>query len=230
VDRRVWVRVRPQVARAVANARHVLLDFDGVCFAMPELCRPRAVLDAMRPQPRRRIGIPAYSVAHVLGHLAVHQPELADAAESVASIAELDAAITAPMTRGLPEVLGACADGGRRVWVVGEFDEDAMRAGLRAHGVGHRVAVVAGRQGLDAETFGTVDVAARAARLLGVDPALCLLVSGQWGVLRAARESGMALLGVVCGHDNRKWLSDGVPVVSNLERLAHALSAGGEHG
>jgi beta-phosphoglucomutase-like phosphatase (HAD superfamily) len=230
VDRRVWVRVRPQVARAVGGARHVLLDFDGVCFAMPDLCRPSALLDALEPRLRHRIGIPSYSVAYVLHHLAVHQPDLVDAAESVASIMELDAAISAPMTRGLPEMLAACAAGGRRVWVVGEFDEAAMRAGLRAHGVEHLVAEVAGRLGMDPETYGTVGVAGRAARLLGVDPARCLLVSGRTGVLRAARESGMALLGVVCGHDERKWLSTYAPVVSNLERLGQALSAGDEHG
>ncbi|WP_433797223.1 hypothetical protein [Actinoplanes sp. CA-252034] len=165
----------------------------------------------------------------MLSHLFWHEPDIVGVAESAASIAELDAALTARMTRGLPELLDRCADAGRRVWVVGRFEENAMRAGLRAHGLDGRIAVVAGRLGLDGDTFGEVSVASRTARLLDVDPAHCLLVSGRCDVLHVARHSGMALLGVPCGHDIRKWLSGYAPVVSNLRRLGEALSARNEH-
>ncbi|GIE85897.1 hypothetical protein [Actinoplanes regularis] len=219
------VRVRPHVARAVAQARHVLLDFDGVCFAMPEMGRPWELLNGLKLRTSR-LAVPTYTVPHVLAYLSAHEPELAPAVEAARSAVEWEAVLTARMATGLAELLTGSTATGRRMWVVGEYSEDAMRAGLRAHGVEQPATVVAGRQGLEYDTLGTVSVATRAVRLLGVDPSECLLVSGQTDVLRHAEDSGMALLGVVSGHDTRKWLADAAPVVSNLTRLRQALHDG----
>ncbi|BEL05189.1 hypothetical protein Q0Z83_033800 [Actinoplanes sichuanensis] len=220
-------RVRPHVARAVAGVRHVLLDYDGLCFVMPDGAGPWEVFRALPQTPWAHF---SRSMPYMLWRLATHEPELAAAAEPIASAVELDGALTARMTRGLPEVLATGAAAGRRMWVVGGISETAMRAGLRAHGLESRVAEIAGRHGLDGDTLGVVNVAVRAARVLGVDPARCLLVSGRGEVLRAAGQSGFAVLGVPCGHDTRKWLGDYAPVVTNLERLGQALTARGGPG
>ncbi|MEU4164186.1 hypothetical protein [Actinoplanes sp. NPDC026670] len=221
------IRVRPHVARAVANAQHVLLDFDGVCFSMPDRRPPWEVLYALPRRPADFYRIPTYGVPYLLGHLAAHEPDLAEAAEPIASALELDAARTARMARGLPALLDTCAARRLGAWVVGDLAETAMRAGLRAHGLERRVVEIAGRQGLDGDTLGVVNVSLRAARLLNVEPARCLLVSGRSSVLRAATSSGLAVLGVPSGHDIRKWLSHDAPVVTNLERLGQALTARG---
>ncbi len=211
-------RVRPPVAHALARARHVLLDLDGPCFALPRTASPRSLLDGLRPLPAYW-SIPAYSNPHVLAYLTHHEPDLAPAAEAAASAREWESILTARPAAGLADLLAAPT--GRRMWVVGEHSEDAMRAGLRAHGLD--VAVVAGRQGLDPGTFGLLPAAARAIRLLGVDPAECVLVSGRVDQLYHAKDAGMTLLGVVSGHDTRKWLADPAPVLSNLTRLRQAL-------
>lgn len=214
------VRVRPHVAKAVARARHVLLDFDGVCFTMPKPGPPKVILDGLEYRASYW-AIPSWSLTHVVAYLANNEPEIAATAEAAATAIEARDMRNARVVDGLPELLTTIAASGRRAWVIGDYDETLMRSTLRAHGVEQDVAVVAGRRGPEPGTIGALG----AASLVGADPAGCLLVTGYAGTLHHAENSGMALLGVVSGHDNRKYLAQVAPVVSNLTRLRQALAA-----
>jgi beta-phosphoglucomutase-like phosphatase (HAD superfamily) len=88
------------------------------------------------------------------------------------------------------------------------------------------VSAVAARQGLDLSAVDAGCTAERAAELLGVPLASCLVVSGSFGRLRAAQRAGAIGLGCECGRDRRKHLADAqTPVVSNVAALIQALLA-----
>ncbi|WP_157545245.1 HAD family hydrolase [Hamadaea tsunoensis] len=225
-------RVRPHVGRAVNRARRVLLDFDGVMFNVRDSLghdrREQAVAALLANRDYRPRPVPItfawFGVHQTLAFLAEREPDHAIEAEVVISTLELDAALTACPAPGLQQLLAACTASGRDVAVISDLSESAVLATLQAHGMSGRIAAVAARQGLDLSACDASRTAERAAGLLGVGVANCLVVSGKAGVLTAAHRIGANGLGCECGRDRRKHLAQTkAPVVSGLVTLTQAL-------
>lgn len=231
---RTGSRVRAHVARAVGRAQHVLLDFDGVMFdvraAMGPEAREQAITGLLMSREHRPRPVPVtlsfFGVYQTLEYLAKREPDHAVEAEALMSGLEVDAALTAKPTRGLDQLLAVRAAAGRKVAVISDLSEDAVLATLRAHRLDKYVAVVAARQGLDLPGIDAGRTAQRAADLLGVPVASCLVVSGSFVRLYRAQRAGAICLGCECGRDSRKRMaSDETPVVPNLATLTQALLA-----
>lgn len=226
------VRVRPHVARAVERARHVILDFDGVMFnvsgALGRKAREEVAVACLagleyRPRPVP-ISFAFFGVHQTMAYLAEREPDHAVEVEAAVSALERDAALTAPLTPGLHQLLAACAATGRTVAVIGDLSESAVLAALEAHGIDRHIAGLAARQGLDLPAVETARAVERAVALLDADVTACLLVSGTYRVLAAARHLGVIGMGCECGLDRRKHLAaPDVPVVSGLLPLCRAL-------
>ncbi len=224
------VRIRPHVARVVAPAEHVLLDFDGIMFDVLAVIggrREQAVADLLAARPYRPRPIPVsfcWGLFPTLEYLAAHEPDHATEAEALVSGVERDAALAAAAVPGLTEVLGACAATGRTVAVISAMCEQAVRAALRAHGLDGQIAAIAGRQGLDLSTVDPARAVTHAASLLDAPAAKCLSVSGYSFRLNAARRVGAAALGCECGRESRRWMAaEDIPVVANMRQLSAAL-------
>ncbi|WP_147252681.1 hypothetical protein [Micromonospora endolithica] len=210
------------------------MDFDGVMFdvqaAMGPEAREKAITGLlMSRQPRSR-PVPVtwsfFGAYQTLEFLARREPDHAVEAEALMSRLEVDAALTVRPARDLDQLLAVCAAAGRKVAVISDLSEDAVLATLRAHTLDRYVAAVAGRQGLDLPGIDAGCTAERAADLLGVPVASCLVVSGSFLRLYRARRTGAIGLGCECGRDSRKHLAfDQTPVVSNLATLTQALLA-----
>jgi beta-phosphoglucomutase-like phosphatase (HAD superfamily) len=227
-------RVRAHIARAVGRARHVMLDFDGVMFdvqaALGPEAREQAVTDLLERREYRPRPLPItfawFGIHQTLAFLAEREPDHAVEAEALISELELDAALTAKPARILDHLLATCAATARKVAVISDLSEYAVSAALRAHTLDTHVSAVAARQGLDLSAVDAGCTAERAADLLGVPLASCLVVSGSVQRLHAAQRAGAIGLGCECGRDSRKRLADAqTPVVSNLATLAQALLA-----
>lgn len=225
-------RVRAHVARAVARADYVLLDFDGLMFDVQAALGPdrreRAVTELLMSREHRPRSIPITfgwgGVHQTLAYLATYEPDHAVEAEAIVSRLELDAALTAQPAVNLGQVLAACSTTRRAVAVISDLSEEAVLAVLKAHGLQSHVNAVAARQGLDLEAAEANRTVERAADLLGVPTTACLAVSGVWTRLYDAKRAGAASLGCVSGRDSRKHLaSPETPVVSNLRALSEAL-------
>ncbi|MFI6761989.1 hypothetical protein ACIBF5_22895 [Micromonospora sp. NPDC050417] len=196
--------------------------------AMGPEARERAVIEllANREHRPRPLTFGWFGIHQALLYLAECEPDHAIEAEALVSDLELDAALTARPARSLDQLFAACAAAERKVAVISDLSEYAVLAALRAHGLEAPVAAVAARQGLDLSAFDAASTAQRAALLLGVPLATCLIVSGQFRRLYATRQAGAVGLGCECGRDPRKHLADDqTPVVSNLATLSHALLA-----
>lgn len=225
-------RVRPHVAHAVAQAQHVLLDFDGVMFdvetALGRWGRENAVREYLdsRPYFPRPIVLGAFGVDHMLGYIAENKPDYADESEKALSRRELDSALTAVPAPGLRQLLAACADSKRKVGVISDLSEDAVAATVRAHSLELHVGTISARRGLDLAVFDTGHAAERAADQLGVPVSSCLFVGGRWARIRAAQEAGAVGLGCECRREPRKYLATPqVPVVPGHATLIQALLA-----
>jgi beta-phosphoglucomutase-like phosphatase (HAD superfamily) len=209
----------------------VLLDFDGVMFdvrgALGQEAREQAITAFLNGRPHRPrslfITFAWVGVHQVLAYLAEHEPDYAVDAEALVSKLELGAALTAAPVSGLDQVLAACASTGRSVAVISGLSELAVLATVQARGGYGRVRAVAARQGLDLSTVEPANTIERAAELLDIPLASCLVVSGQRLRLRAAQHVGAIALGCECRRDPRKHLADYGPVVPNLATLVHAL-------
>ncbi|PZG20748.1 hypothetical protein C1I95_08895 [Micromonospora craterilacus] len=165
-----------------------------------------------------------FGVHQTMAFLAEREPDHAVEAEAVVSALELDAALTARPAPGLQQLLGVCVASGRDVAVISDLSESAVLATLQGQGMNGHVAVVAARQGLDLSACDAARTAERAADLLGVGVANCLVVSGNAGVLFAAHRVGAVGLGCECGRDRRKHLAEtDSPVVSSIATLTRAL-------
>ena len=224
--------VRAHVARAVGRAQLVLLDFDGVMFdvraTMGPEAREQAITGLLMSREHRPRSVPVtfsfFGVHPTLEYLAKHEPDHAVEAEALISGLEVEAALTAKPTRGLDQLLAVRAAAGRKVAVISDLSEDAVWATLRAHMLDRYVAAVAARQGLDLPGVDAGCTAVRAADLLGVPVASCLVVCGSFLRLYQARRAGAIGLGCECGRDSRKHLAaNQTPVVSNLATLTQAL-------
>ena len=143
---------------------------------------------------------------------------------AVVSALELDAALTARPALGLRRLLDACVASGRDVGVISELSESAVLATFQGQGMNGHIAAVAARQGLDLSACDAACTTQRAADLLGVGVTGCLVVSGNAGMLFAARRTGAVGLGYECGRDRRKHLAEtDSPVVSGIATLTRAL-------
>ena len=226
-------RVRAHIARAVGRARHVMLDFDGVMFdvqaAMGPEAREQAVTDLLKRREYRPRPVPItfawFGIHQTLTYLAESEPDHAVEAEALISEMEFDAALTAKPAGSLGHLLATCAATARKVAVINDLSEYAVLAALRAHTLDTHISVVAARRGLDLSTVDAGCTAERAADLLGVPLAACLVVSGSVQRLHAAQRAGAIGLGCECGRDSRKHLADAQTPVSNLATLAQALLA-----
>jgi beta-phosphoglucomutase-like phosphatase (HAD superfamily) len=225
-------RVRPHVAAAAGRAQHVLLDFDGVMFNVQDAlglwAREQAIAELLRNRPHRprpvAVTLGWDGVHPTMAFLAEREPDYAVEAETIVSTLEMDAALTAGPAFGLRELLAACAATGRKVAAVSDMCEPAVLATLRAHGLNGAITAVAGRQGLDLSTIDPARTTERAADLLDAQVNVCLLVSGNSRVLRAARTVDAIGLGCECGRGRRKHLAAAeAPVVSGLPTLTAAL-------
>jgi beta-phosphoglucomutase-like phosphatase (HAD superfamily) len=166
-----------------------------------------------------------YGVHHALAFLSEWEPDHAIEAERRVSRLELDAALTAPATDGLRDLMSACSTAGLLVAVFSDLSEAAALSAVQAHQMSGRIAAVAARQGLDIAAADPRYTLQRAADLLGLEVSRCLAVSGYASVLHMAGEMGAIGLGVKCGRDRRKHLAAaGAPVLTSLNQLSHALT------
>ncbi len=87
-----------------------------------------------------------------------------------------------------------------------------------------QIDAVAARQGLDLSTFDPADTIERAAALVGGAVTGCLVVTGSYRLMHAAKRVGAVGLGCECARDSRKHLADAqAPVVPGLATLTRAL-------
>lgn len=225
------LRVRPHLARTVAESRLVVLDLDGVVLDMePALSsRSQAIAEHLHERPYRprqlMFSIGAQEPFEMLDYLARNEADYAPEAEAVVARLELDAGVTGRLSSHLDVLLNSCRRSGRLVSVSSDVSEVAIEAALAAHGLASMFDSVAGRRQLDLSAFHAGESLRRTASGLGASLETCIFVSGRSQRIAAAREVGARCVGFECRRDSRKHLAlPDVPVVSDLQTLAQAFA------
>lgn len=219
------------MAAVIRRAGCLVLDFDGVVcrvwHATPSPAVDWALVEFLDrvPRPRPLITL-TFSRYRTLRYLLEHEPDRAVEAEALLTSIEFDTASVVPPTAGLDRLLDACELTSRAVAVVSDVSEHVVSRYLQAHRLSDRVAAVVARAGLDLESADVRVSLPSVCNRLDVTSGECVFVSGTRGRLSLARDVSVPGIGCEVGHDRRKHLAEpGTPVVSNLSKLADAITA-----
>jgi phosphoglycolate phosphatase len=198
----------PTVADLIAQARYLLLDFDGpICDTYAGL--PAAIVaDRLRKLiTGQGITMPADILStadplDVFTYSATVSPGLAARVEAEMADQELTAITTAQPTPYVHEVITSCRDSGRQVAVVSNNADRAVHAYLTKHGLADRITAVAARTSSDPTLLKpSPHLIQQAISQLRAQPAACVLVGDSTTDAQAATLAGIP--STPCGRASR---------------------------
>jgi HAD superfamily hydrolase (TIGR01662 family) len=192
----------PAVADLIAQARYLLLDFDG------PICDTYAGLPAATVADRLRKLITGQGITMPTDILGTDDPldvftysatvsaDLAARVEAEMADQELTAITTAQPTPYVHEVITSCRDSGRQVAVVSNNADRAVRAYLTTHGLADRIAVVVARTSSDPALLKpSPHLIEQAIAQLSAEPTACVLIGDSTTDAQAATHAGIPSIG-----------------------------------
>lgn len=226
---------RDRLAALLAEARVLLLDFDGpVCSVFAGLPAATIAKQLRGLLWRHGIALPdhlmeqddPHEILRYTGTLG--RDELTRAVEDALTAAEITAARLARPTPYAREVIVAAHETGRSVAIVSNNAADAVRTYLDAHRLSRHVHPVVGRPYADpARMKPNPAPICAAVDELDADPAQCILVGDSVSDITAATAAGVHSIGYANKPGKRERLTDAGAdaIVDSMAPIATAMLA-----
>ncbi|MGX2996362.1 HAD family hydrolase [Streptomyces sp. JNUCC 64] len=224
------------LAEVLRPARHVLLDFDGpVCSVFAGLPAPEVARLLHGALAKEAEDLPAEwgteSDPFVLLHsVADERSALTSLADGYLGQLEEEAVRVARPTPGAEELLQACRETGRAVWIVSNNAGAAITEYLSTHRLDRLVAGVFGRvPGAPSLMKPNPRLLHDAIRAAGATAAECVFIGDAARDVEAGTAAGMPTIGYANKpHKPAKLAAAGAVVVTeSMTALAHAVRAAG---
>ncbi len=219
------------LARVLAQATHVLFDFDGpVCALFADLTAGRIIEQLRAHLTEHGVSIPAELAASrdpfdALDHAAAISAELAASTEARLRTLEIDAARSAEPTPHAAEAIRALHAAGRTLAIVTNNSPDAARTYLDQHGLADQFAVIIGRVSPDPQLLKPhphlIDQALAA--LGKPDPAACLMIGDSASDITAAHHAGVPAIGYANKPGKPERLADADALITDMNALRSPL-------
>ena len=218
--------------RAILGTGPLLLDFDGpVCSVFAGYPAPRVAADLVVQLRAAGVDVPK-AVACEADPLevlrwtgAICGSEVTAVVEDKLCTAELRAVESAAPTPYGHEVVLAARSAGMSVAVVSNNSAEAVAAYLSAHGLADQIMSIVGRPYADpARMKPNPEPILAAARLLGADPAACVLVGDSLTDIQGARAAGVRVIGYANRPPKVAAFVGADAVITTMGDLAEALS------
>ncbi len=216
------------VRRLLAQATHVLFDFDGpVCALFADLTAGRISEQLRAHLAEHGVSIPAELAASrdpfdALDHAAAISPELAASTEARLRTLEIDAARSAEPTPQAAEAIRALHAAGRTLAIVTNNAPDAARTYLHQHHLTSAFAVIIGRTSADPQLLKPhPHLINQALAALGKPAsAACLMIGDSSSDITAAHHAGVPAIGYANKPGRSERLADAEAVITDMRALA----------
>lgn len=216
-----------QLTGLLANARYVLLDFDGpVCAMFAELPAHTIADDLHHLARAHGVSITgpeqlSRDPLAVLRLAADQAPHLTRALDDALRAAELRAADTAVPTPGADAFLNECHDTGRPVAIVSNNSAEAIRAYLHRHHLSALITTIHGREPHRADRMKPDPfLITQALHDLTAPPSHTLFVGDSPSDIQAARAAGVPIVGYANKPPKLHHLATSDAVITSMHDLA----------
>lgn len=218
----------------LANAKAVLLDFDGpVCSVFSGLLNTE-VSDRLRTRyAQLGIPVPAHLAEgpHIFGlfrHAACISPAAGRSIEAALTAAEVEAVESAAATPYSEAAIRACHATGRLLAIVSNNSTHAIRHYIQRHRYADAIDLVAGRRSPDpAQLKPAPYLISQALAALDVDPASAVLVGDSVTDIQAAHAAGIRSIGYANkpGKLDHLTAAGADVIITDMRQLADALTS-----
>jgi HAD superfamily hydrolase (TIGR01509 family) len=225
-------KIHSQLTEIIHNTQGVLLDFDGpVCSVFAGVSASSVAARLRTFALDQGVSLPLDVIEeddplHVLRRVNDLAPHLTGRIESTLRAAEIEAAASASPTPHARQALIACRQSTRRVAIVTNNSEDAVRRYLTTHDLAENVEKIIGRAPGDPTLMKPNPyLVLKAIGTLGVDQDACALIGDSISDITAARAAHIRSIGYANKPEKYKRLMDAGAhaVIDTMSALATAL-------